>query len=173
MGKGGGFGSLALGSSTTGSAAFNIRMDKANVANLISNAGVGFNDTWFGGKLTQSPESYTPSTALGTIGMPNNFGVTNGQPLIFKFSSSWPVGLVTNANSVFTMSDGVNIGAAGVGFTIGQESPCWLRTEFCYGQRCWRTPLRIYGGALASSLQVNRSDEWPVLSLGESILICN
>jgi hypothetical protein len=38
---GGGFGSLALGSSTTGSAAFNIRMDNANVGTLINNAGSG------------------------------------------------------------------------------------------------------------------------------------
>ena len=123
----------------------------SNECRLINNAGSGFNDTWYGGTVTSvTGSAYNPSTAIGTIGIPNNFGATNGQPLIFKFSSSWPVGLVTNANSVFSLSDGVNIGAAGLGFTLGSNRHVGLGPNSVTASAAGESPdgVGIYGGAL-------------------------
>src|ERR1700733_7199453 len=148
---GGGFGSLALGSSTTGSAAFNIRMDNANVGTLINNAGSGFNDTWYGGTVTTvTGSAYNPSTAIGTVGIPNNFAATNGQALIFRFSSSWPTGLNINSNSIFSISNGVNIGSAGLGFTLGSNRHVGLGPNPVTVSGAGESPddVGIYGGAL-------------------------
>jgi hypothetical protein len=126
-------------------------MDNANIGTLINNAGSGFNDTWYGGTVTTvTGSAYNPSTAIGTVGIPNNFAATNGQALIFRFSSSWPTGLNINSNSIFSISNGVNIGSAGLGFTLGSNRHVGLGPNPVTVSGAGESPddVGIYGGAL-------------------------
>lgn len=96
-------------------------ISNTEVANLnnSSGCGTGFLDSWAASRIAAFTGSYIPYRSLGVLGL-SNYMSSFGESTAFLNGSSWPAALQTNnvAGGTFSITDGVNIGGAGVAFAI-------------------------------------------------------
>lgn len=120
-------GTLTLGATTTSTAAFNVQMAGSQVNTLVNNSGSGFNDRWVGSNLgavstASGTGTYTPNYSSATEGM-NTYVSAFGQPLVFRNSAAFPAALQVNPSSVFSITQGVNVGVtSGTALTISGDN---------------------------------------------------